>query len=275
MLKILNLVENNLSENKALRAEHGLAFFVKTPEHKILFDCGPSDAILHNARYLGVDLSSAEATVLSHNHWDHTIGYREVVEKGKYPAVLYTGANFFQKKYAQKGLRYTDLSCGFDQAFLAKHNITHKEVSGVVQIAEGMWLVSGFARTHAFETIPERFVKEVEGKMLPDDFSDEVCLVLDTPKGLVVIVGCSHPGILNMLATVHAKLGKKVYGVIGGTHLMEADGERIDKTLTKLQELGIEVAGLCHCSGGLARDEMEKRENLAGCQIHVGGAIFL
>lgn len=275
MIKITNLVENNLSENKALRAEHGLSFFVETDKHKILFDCGPSDVVLHNARYLGVDLKSAECAILSHNHWDHTIGYREVVEAGKAPSVLYTGPDFFQKKYAQAGIRYTDLSCGFNEDFLVDHGITHLTVDGTIKLDAGLWLMTGFERTHDFETIPDRFVKEVNGEMVVDDFSDEVCMVMETEKGLIVLVGCSHPGILNIIASVHKRLGKPVYGVIGGTHLMEADGTRIEKTLEELQALGIQICGLCHCSGTLAREEMDKHENLAGCQIHVGGVLFL
>lgn len=275
MIKITNLVENNMSENMALRAEHGLSFFVETPEHKILFDCGPGEAILHNARYLGVDLPSAECVVLSHNHWDHTIGYREVVEEGLAPKLLYTGPKFFQCKYAQAGMRYTNLSCGFQEDFLAKHHIEHKAVEGVVELAPNLWLMSGFKRTHDFETIPTRFVKDVNGTMVEDDFADEICLIMDTAKGLVVLLGCSHPGLLNIITTVHQQFGKPIYGVIGGTHLMEADNKRIDRTIAELQQMGIQVAGLCHCSGTLAREEINKHDDLAGCQIHVGGVIFL
>ncbi len=274
MLKLMNLVENNMSENKALRAEHGLSFFVEGDNFKFLFDCGPSDAILHNARYLGVRLASGQFTVLSHNHWDHTLGYREVVEAGLAPKVLYTGPNFFARKYAQSGMRYTDLSSGLDEEFLQEHGIEHRVIEGAEKIGEGLWLVSGFNRTHDFETIPTRFVKEDKGRMVKDDFSDEVCAVFDTPRGLVVMVGCSHPGILNILETVHQRLERPIYGVIGGTHLMEADENRIKQTLTELERLGIEVAGLCHCSGQKAREEIDEREALAGCQIHVGGVIF-
>lgn len=275
MIKIQNLVENHTAENKALQAEHGLSFFVETPVHKFLFDCGASDKVLYNARRLGVDLATAEAVILSHSHFDHSYGYREVVDAGLAPKLLYHGPDFWQKKYAKTGLCYNDLSCGFDQGFLRVHGIMERVVEGTLELAPGLWLMSGFQRTHEFETIPARFVKDTPAGMVTDDFSDEVCLIMATAKGLVVLVGCSHPGILNIISTIHDRLHKPVYGIVGGTHLMEADEERISKTLKELKELGICMAGLCHCSGDLAREKISQDESLSGCEIHVGGVIFL
>ena len=117
--------------------------------------------------------------------------------------------------------------------------------------------------------------KATDEGIVADDFADEICLVMETAKGLVVLVGCSHPGILNMISTIHERLHKPIYGVIGGTHLMEADEERIAKTLKELKGLGICIAGLCHCSGDLAREMISEDESLSGCQIHVGGVVFL
>ena len=275
MIKIQNLVENNIAENKALQAEHGLSFFVETPNHKFLFDCGASNKILSNSHCLGIDLAKAEAVILSHSHFDHSYGYRDVVEAGLAPKLLYHGPSFWQKKYAKSGMCYNDLSCGFDQQFLKTHGIVEKVVNGTLELTKGLWLISDFKRTHDFETIPKRFVKATDEGIVADDFADEICLVMETAKGLVVLVGCSHPGILNMISTIHERLHKPIYGVIGGTHLMEADEERIAKTLKELKELGICIAGLCHCSGDLAREMISEDESLSGCQIHVGGVVFL
>lgn len=275
MIKIQNLVENNTAENKALQAEHGLSFFVETPGHKFLFDCGASDKVLYNARRLGVDLTQAEAVILSHSHFDHSYGYREVVDAGLAAKILYHGPDFWQKKYAKSSLCYNDLSCGFDQCLLRTHGIMERVVKGTLELAPGLWLMSDFQRTHACETIPARFVKDTPAGMIPDDFADEVCLVMETVEGLVVLVGCSHPGILNIISTIHDRLHKPIYGVLGGTHLMEADEGRIAKTLEELKRLGIRIAGLCHCSGDLVREKISQDESLSGCQIHVGSVVFL
>ena len=82
-----------------------------------------------------------------------------------------------------------------------------------------------------------------------DSFTDEIAIALDTEKGIVVIVGCSHPGIMNILKTIEQRSGKKICGVVGGTHLMEADEERLSKTIADLKEMNIDFIAVSHCTG--------------------------
>ena len=275
MIKIQNLMEDQPSENIALKAEHGLSFFVTTAKHSFLFDCGASSSTLQNAHRLGVHLEQAQFVVCSHSHYDHAAGFRDLAEQQLAPQTLYTGPGFFQKKYAKDGIRYSDLSCGFDQAFLAQHHISHVEIDGLLKLDEGLWLIGNFPRKHSFETIPARFVKDTGAGFVTDDFSDEVCLVMATSHGLVVLTGCSHPGILNIVTTVHERLKQSVYAIIGGTHLMEADQERIQRTFKELQDLGLKVAGFCHCSGAQAIGYLKDYPGLAGCHVTAGDSIFL
>lgn len=137
-----------------------------------------------------------------------------------------------------------------------------------------MHLIGGFARTHAFETIPPRFVRQTETGFVPDDFADEICLALDLGDRLAVLVGCSHPGILNMIEHVHNTLQKPVWGVFGGTHLAEAGGERIEATVAGLRGMGLELLGLSHCSGEAAECAV-RTAGAAGCHLAVGNCLFL
>jgi 7,8-dihydropterin-6-yl-methyl-4-(beta-D-ribofuranosyl)aminobenzene 5'-phosphate synthase len=275
MIRIQNLMEDKPSDNMALTAEHGLSFFVETAKHCFLFDCGSSGTFLKNAHRLGVNLKKAQFAVCSHSHYDHAAGFRDLTEQNLAPDTLYTGPGFMEKKYAMDGIRYTDLSCGFDEKFLTDHHIKHVEVNGLLKLDEGLWLISNFTRSHTFETIPTRFVKGNGLHFIPDDFGDEVCLVLATSKGLIVLTGCSHSGILNIISTIHEKLHQSVYAVIGGTHLMEADQKRIDLTFQELQHLGVKVAGFCHCSGAQAIQCLKNYPDLSGCHVTVGDNIFL
>ena len=84
---------------------------------------------------------------------------------------------------------------------------------------------------------------------MQDTFSDEMELTLDTKEGLVVIVGCSHPGIVNILKTIAGRTGQPIRGVIGGTHLMDADKERLLKTMEDFKAMGMEFIGESHCTG--------------------------
>ena len=275
MLRVTTLMDNQPSENKALAAEHGLAYWVETGGMRFLFDCGASDGVIRNAHRLGVPLAEADFTVCSHSHYDHAAGFRDLAERGLGGKTLITGPGFWKRKYAFDGLKYTDLSAGFGPEFLAVHGIEHRVCEGVLPLAEGCWLVGDFPRVHPFEVIQPRFVRGEPGAAEPDDFSDEICLAVDTPQGLVVLVGCSHPGILNMIARVHEALHRPVYGVFGGTHLVEADEARIRATLEELRGMGLRILGLSHCSGALAEQCLHSDGRVTACHMAVGDCLAL
>ena len=113
MVRITALMDNNHSENKALIAEHGLSYLLEWEEHRLLFDCGSGPGFWYNARKLGRKLHYLDAVVLSHSHYDHGAGYRDLIELGGGSPLLCTGPDFFQPKFAFDGVRYTDLSCWF------------------------------------------------------------------------------------------------------------------------------------------------------------------
>lgn len=274
MVRITALMDNQPSEHKALINEHGLSYLIEGRGVRVLFDCGAGEHPWRNAHRLGRALTGLDAVVLSHSHYDHAAGYRDLLEGGADCRVLYTGPHFFEAKYAFDGLKYTDLSAGFDTGFLSEHNVEHRVVEGVREIGPGMYLVSGFPRTHDFETIPTRFVRQTSGGFIPDDFADEQCLVLETGGKLVILVGCSHPGILNMVERVYAHFQKPIYGVFGGTHLVEADDPRIQATVDRLRELGLEALGLSHCSGEAAECAIAQRGDVQGCHMGSGDCVF-
>ncbi|MEA5137368.1 MAG: MBL fold metallo-hydrolase [Candidatus Fimivivens sp.] len=275
MPKLLALMENQQSEHKALAVEHGLSLWVETDTISFLFDCGASPAVISNAHRLGIPLANAAFTVCSHSHYDHAAGFRDLVEKNLAAPLLYTGPHFWEKKYAFDGVCYTDLSCGFDESFLSSHQIEQQTVGDITEIADGVWLIGNFTRRHKFETIAERFVRGNPPHTIPDDFPDEICLALAGEKGITVVVGCSHPGILNMVETVHNRLNAPIYGVLGGTHLVEADENRIQKTIAEMKSMGVKLMGLSHCSGMPAEECVCGDSELKSCHLAAGCEIML
>lgn len=274
MVRITALMDDKPSSNKALIAEHGLSLYVEHNGQRILFDCGAGPNLQRNAYRLGIDLKDLDAVVISHSHYDHASGFRDLADNGLGSGALYTGPNFFEPKYARSGAKLTDLSAGFGPDFLARKGIRHHAVEGLEQIFPGIWLVSGFPRTHEFEQIPKRFVRRTAQGFREDDFSDEVCMVLQIDGGLAVLVGCSHPGILNMMTQVRKLLGQPIRAVYGGTHLVEADSERIDTTLRLLRQMGLETLGLSHCSGDAAECALQAFPDITGCHLCPGDTIF-
>lgn len=269
------LLENNLSQNRALIAEHGLSFMVETENVKILFDCSAGSTARKNAKKMNVSLKDADYVVLSHSHYDHAGGYPDMADHGVL-APLITGPNFFEEKYAREGEKYVYLGCGFGPSFLTKKGVTHRVCEGCETLSEGCYVVGGFKRIHDFEKAPVRFVRQTKDGMIADDFPDEVCLVLEREKGLVMIVGCSHPGILNMIESVRERFGKPVYAVFGGSHLVEADEGRLAETMRLLKDMGIARAGFNHCTGDAAQNRLSQcGDGVAYSHLKAGDCIFL
>jgi len=274
VIRITALMEN-IAGREDLAAEHRLSLLVEYGGHRVLFDCGQSGMFLENARRMEISLENLDAVVLSHSHYDHAKGYRELAQAGLAAPVLYTGEGFFEPKYSRQEGGCSDRSCGFDRAFLKTYRIDHRETQSAAEIFPGMWLVTGFPRKTEFETIPEKFLRKTETGCLQDDFRDEVCLALEADDGVVMIVGCSHPGIVNMVKEVRVRLGRRVLAVYGGTHLSEASGERLHRTLDALAEAGVETLGFCHCSGTDVEALVEADPGFRGCHLGSGDRIIL
>lgn len=275
MIVLRTLLENQLSQNKALQAEHGLSFLVETEGKKILFDCSAGKAARHNAGKMNVSLKDVDYVVLSHSHYDHAGGYPDMISHGV-RAPLITGPKFFEEKYALDGGKYVYLGCGFGRELLKKKKIRHQVCEESIKLFEGCYVVGSFERKYEFEKAPARFVRQTAAGMVEDDFPDEVCLVIESGKGLVVIVGCSHPGILNMVETVKKRFGRPVYAVFGGSHLVEADEERLAATMDILRDMGIEIAGFNHCTGEPAQKRMgESGDGMIYSHLKAGDCIFL
>lgn len=244
-MKLTVLIENT-SPDSTLLAEHGLSFFVETPRKKFLFDCGHTDAAWSNAKILGVDLSQIKFVALSHSHYDHAGGFPSLLNFAPIEKI-FTGENFWAEKFSSDefgGVKYR--GCGFDEKFLAAHDVEQIICRDVTEIDSGAWLVANFPRRNNFETIPKKFLL---AKKIPDDFRDEIVLVLRGDDGLAVVTACAHSGIVNIVESVREKFSAPVSTVIGGLHLVNADDERIAKTLTALKNFGIKKILPCHCSG--------------------------
>lgn len=275
MIVLRTLLENNLSKNRALIAEHGLSFMVETEDAKILFDCSAGSAARKNAEKMNVSLADADYVVLSHSHYDHAGGYPDMVSHGVH-APLITGPRFFEEKYAREDGKYVYLGCGFGENFLTENGIDYRVCEEWETLAKGCHVVGGFKRSYDFEKVPSRFVRQTKDGMAADDFPDEVCLVLESEKGFVMVVGCSHPGILNMIESVRERFGQPVYAVFGGSHLVEADEARLEETVKILKDMGITFAGFNHCTGETAQNRLSQNgEGMLYSHLKVGDCIFL
>ncbi len=273
-MKITTLIENNPGENKALIHEHGLSFFIETDNLRILFDTGQSGAFLANAELLNIDLSRLDHVIISHGHYDHSGGFRFLTEVTT-QFNLFLGKGFFQEKYGQRGDACDYLGNSFDEAFVSGLSIPCMFVhEPLLEIASGVFLLSAFERVYQNEIINPRFKILKDGQLCPDSFDDEIVLAVDTPKGLVVFLGCSHPGMKNIIDAVAWRISRPVYAVLGGSHLVEASETDLDISLKYLQQETLKIVGLCHCTGNTAMERLYAT-NQKYFQNGTGSSLFI
>jgi len=277
MLKLRVLIENSPPQSGLLEAEHGLSFWVELDSLSLIFDTGESGSFVANARKLGIELARAQALVVSHGHYDHGGGLRALAEEARYRGPLWTGPGFFDPKWSEESPKPRFLGLDVDRDFLESHGIEHcvLESSGAGshrEILPGIHIVGGFPRLHPEETIPARFSVERQGRRQADSFSDEICVVIDMAQGLAVLVGCAHPGLMNMLDTVRNIFQKPLCAVFGGSHLVEADEARMLKTIDYLKTCGARELALGHCTGTAASELLAR--DLPQFQPLCTGAFF-
>jgi len=244
----------------ALLAEHGLSLLVTVFEgedsHKILFDTGYSQTgVPHNLTQLEVDLGEIEALVLSHGHMDHTGSLYEVLDRIEKPIPLVTHPDAFLSP------RYFGLDDGRKLLFpqpltrtkLKERDVELMENRAPTLIAENMILVTGeVKRVTTFEKGLPNALVEKDGKLENDPISDDQALVIHLKKkGLVVISGCSHAGIINTALCAREIAGTEtIHAVLGGFHLSGPFFEQIiEDTIKELKQMKPAVVVPMHCTG--------------------------
>ena len=273
MAELKFLIENTKVSGSKLETEHGLSIHVETQNLNFIFDCGHTGLAWKNAELLNVNLAEIQFAVLSHSHYDHAGGFPSLLKYAN-PKVIYTGTNFWQEKYSynMETNEFKYKGCGFTWRDLQNWRIRQEICNDMLEIDGNTWLIGNFKRRYEFETIPEKFKRGVNKQA--DDFSDEICLVIREEDGAAIITGCAHNGILNIITTVNERLNLPIYSVIGGIHLKGADSNRIDQTLTEMENLGITKLYICHCSG----EEVQRKlgvTKLAGYKISTGSKLII
>jgi 7,8-dihydropterin-6-yl-methyl-4-(beta-D-ribofuranosyl)aminobenzene 5'-phosphate synthase len=243
-----------------LLGEHGLSLWVsvwlRDKKHTILFDTGFTGiALLHNAELLGLDLRDIEALVVSHFHMDHTGGLSRFLDSlGKpVPLVLHPDAFQYPRFVVAKDGKKEEFPRTLVRSELEARNLRIVESKSPVFLAEDTILVCGeVERSTDFERGMPNAYRETNGKVEQDPMHDDQGIIMHLQgKGLVVISGCSHAGIINTVYHARKITGeKKVYGVMGGFHLpWPAYKDKVEPTIQALAEMKPAVLVPMHCTG--------------------------
>lgn len=209
-MKITVLMENTAASSE-IHAEHGLSLYIETAGHKILFDAGQTDAFAGNAKKLGIDLEAVDIAVLSHGHYDHSGGFLRFLELNK-KASVYMNKRAFESYYSG-----TEEYIGLDQRLKGNERIVFTE--DTLKIDEELELFSCNDRERKYETNPFGLNKMTDDILVPDDFLHEQYLLIHEAGKRVLISGCSHKGILNIVEWFKPDV------LVGGFHFMKLDRE--------------------------------------------------
>ena len=248
--KITTLCENNIGHgSQDLIGEHGLSFYVEAGDRRILFDTGQNLGLANNAAVLGVDLSRIDTVVLSHGHYDHSSGLKSLLACNT-GFTLHAHPDVFGAKQRKAGDKYKYIGIPLERKELVQKGIKIQTDADPVSIAPGMITTGEIPLENDFETVePDFFIQNGEGYPA-DTLSDDRALILDTEKGLVVLLGCSHRGVVNTLDHVSQTTGrKKIHAILGGLHLGKASDDKLKQIVDHLHTYGLEKIGVGHCTG--------------------------
>jgi 7,8-dihydropterin-6-yl-methyl-4-(beta-D-ribofuranosyl)aminobenzene 5'-phosphate synthase len=249
-IQITTLTENTAAAVNLL-AEWGLSILVEADNHKILLDTGTTFSAAYNAISLGIDLKQINRIVFSHGHFDHTGGLLHVLKMMRCEVEVIAHPDIWAAKYGRRPGekdRYAGVPFPKEAAETlgASFNLTNKPV----WISENIVTSGEIPMVTEYEKIdPILYVKE-KGELKPDPLWDDQALFVKSEKGLIIILGCAHRGVINTIRHAQKLTGvEPIYAVIGGTHLLRASPQRMDLTIAELMSSGVQRLGACHCTG--------------------------
>jgi len=267
-MKITVLVDNNTLIDRYFYAEPALSLYIEESGKKILLDVGYSDIFIRNAEKMGIDLRRLDYVVISHGHQDHTWGLdplMRLLTEAEFehlahlrPTILAHPLAFFPKKTSQG----TPIGSMISEQGLAAH-FPVKLSAEPVWLTKNLLYLGEIERKTSFEgkrTIG-RIVK-TEGEA-PDDLRDDTALVYRSRSGLVIITGCSHAGICNIVEQAKKICREeRVLDIVGGLHLLNPSEEQLGGTLEYIEKLRLSALHACHCTDLRSKIALSRVANL-------------
>lgn len=259
MIKIITLVENTKCK-KTCGAKHGLSFYIETKNHKILFDVGPNDLYYKNAKKLGVKIEDVDTLILSHGHFDHAGGLNHFLKVNK-KAKVYAKLEAFQKHYTK--FLFLKINIGIDCAIDNNRFVITQKYS---RIDDEIQLFSGVTGRKLFSYMNGPLMTEIDGRVQRDHFDHEQYLILRDGNDVVLMTGCSHNGIVNIMEVfdqIAATVQTNLLAVIGGFHLYNPVTHEYE-TKQRINEIGEWLSNrqekyyTCHCTGKKAYSQLKE-----------------
>jgi 7,8-dihydropterin-6-yl-methyl-4-(beta-D-ribofuranosyl)aminobenzene 5'-phosphate synthase len=279
-MRITVLVDNREDpQGRGLEAEHGLSLLVDTGAGSFLLDTGASARFLANARRLGARVEEVPCLAISHGHYDHGGGLGAFLEANARARVFIRPGTFDVHLARREDGAYR--SIGLEPEFLERHRGRFVTVDGKVEMLPGAWAVPGSRGDHPLPRDTDRFFLSEGSGYRPDDFSHEMLVVVREACGLVVLSGCSHGGVLNILQAAERGFpGEPIRALVGGFHLMDPGPGKLAETEEEIGRIGRHLSqrgGLRvwtgHCTGSRAVGVLKRELGDRVTVLYTGQAI--
>jgi 7,8-dihydropterin-6-yl-methyl-4-(beta-D-ribofuranosyl)aminobenzene 5'-phosphate synthase len=247
---IIKVLVENTSSDKNLGTEHALSIYIETSNHRLLFDTGGSPLFIENARKLNVDLSKVDTTVISHGHHDHGGGiesFLKINSKSK----IYLNENAFGHYYANDedgSKRYI----GLDHKLIPNERFVF--AGNYFKIDNELELFSGVNKEELYPNLAGDLLMRTKNSFTEDNFAHEQNLIINEKGKTILLTGCAHNGIINILKHFYNLKNCLPDYVIGGFHLMAPSKKQdeheklVEKTAEYLAKTKV-LYYTCHCTG--------------------------
>ena len=266
------LADNCVAERVDSLGEHGFSVYVETNGGNYLFDTGRGKTIIHNAVVYKKDLKALNKIILSHGHGDHTGGLPEVLRFHDQIEVLGHPDVFLDRFRKEEGGKERYGGIPYTRGYLERLGAQFVLNKDYVEVERGIYLTGEIPRETDFEVgdLGNRFGIR-DGKVVPEIVLDDQSLIIETERGILILLGCAHSGIINIINYVIKRTGvDTIIGVLGGTHLGFSGDAQLEGTIQALRAYRIEHFIPAHCTGMVMTARLSREFEKTFQFSHVG-----